>query len=135
MVQSWPFAAGLTAVLASEAIADKDIFAVQGYLVFIHLADKLDQPDNRRQAHGAAESMYHFFRVLQDLYFAFDHQIDRTAPGNSVQISIVSIKNNNTHLRPPYLSFQVISGQRQKNDFCAFGCRRLFTVQLIDNME
>jgi hypothetical protein len=73
MVQSWPFAAGLTAVLTRKAIANKDIFAMQWHLVFIHLADKFDQPDNRRQAHGTAESMDHFFRVLQDLYLAFDH--------------------------------------------------------------
>ncbi|MFW5819365.1 MAG: hypothetical protein ACOCVE_05925, partial [Desulfovermiculus sp.] len=94
MIQSRPFAAGLTAVLTRKGIANKDIFAMQRHLVFIHLADKLDQPNNRRQAHGAAEPMDNFFRVLQDLYFAFDHEIDRTAPGNSVQISIVSIENN-----------------------------------------
>jgi hypothetical protein len=69
-------------------------------LIFVHLADELDKPDNTGQAHVAAKPMYDLCRVFQNFHLAFDHQIDSTLPGDGVQVRKICIQDNDIHVFP-----------------------------------
>lgn len=72
------------------------------------------------QSIAAIKSLNDFVRILNDLHLAFDHQVDRPTPRYGMQIRIVGIEDNDTHVLPPYVCPHEVHGLYQQ--YVTFVC-------------